>query len=107
MIRTCFCLVTATMASLFGIATLQGAEIATATISGVAISPGEFQFILGVCGVGAFLFLRRRVIFAVNLLADTESGKNTIEDIVSGGRAGDCINRTERGVEVEQQHFMR
>jgi hypothetical protein len=61
MIRTFFGLATAAMAGFLATATLRGAEIATATISGVAISPGKFQYSLtlndtGTTKLGTFWF---------------------------------------------------
>ena len=43
----------------------------------------------------------------LRLLPNTKSGENPVQDVVGGGRAGDRVDRPQRGVEIQQQHLMR
>ncbi len=43
---------------------------------------------------------------ALRLLSDAESAEDQVEDVVSGGGAGDRIERPQGAVEIKQQHFM-
>ena len=40
------------------------------------------------------------------LLSDAEAAENQVEDVVSGGDAGDLVEGTQSCVEIEQQHLM-
>ena len=44
---------------------------------------------------------------ALGLLTDAKCTENQVEDVVGGGGAGDFVERAERVVEIEQQHFVR
>jgi len=41
------------------------------------------------------------------LFSDAKGAENQVQDVVSGGSAGNFIQRSQSIVEVEQQHFMR
>ena len=41
------------------------------------------------------------------LLPDTKRREDPIQDVVSSRRAGDRIDRSQRSVKIQQQHFVR
>ncbi len=40
-------------------------------------------------------------------LSNAESAEDQVQDVVCGGSAGDGVERTQRAVKIEQQHFVR
>src|ERR1700722_6078443 len=42
-----------------------------------------------------------------SLFANAKRGEDPVQDIICRGSAGDGIQRAQRGVEIQQQHFMR
>jgi len=40
------------------------------------------------------------------LFADAEGGEDAVQDVVGGGFAGDGVQRVERAVEIQEEHFV-
>ena len=43
----------------------------------------------------------------MRLLPDTKRGEDAVQNVIGGGRAGNGIERLQRGVKIQQQHLMR